>query len=210
MIFHFLPFIKQFFLKMEMFTLLYWVCNQSSTDVAFESDPLCSYFVLSYFWWIQMFTITMWKNFQDSRWPLSPRADETSGSRSLLWYHYRKWYVQRNRILVCYIFVLYLGTGAAGKIGINPDRSPVARLRICFLVLSIVTPIELIKRGEQAPAPNHWRPKHPFLSKQNVGWPKVGRSLWQQLKPNKPCFKKFDSFERSSVDTFATLSSLFH
>ena len=82
----------------------------------------------------------------------------------------------------------------AGKIGIKPERSPVARLRICFLVLSIVTPIELINRGEQAPAPSHWRPKHPFLSKQKVGWPKVGRSLWQQLKR-----KRFDSDDRSCV-----------
>ena len=89
--------------------------------------------------------------------------------------------------------VYFLGI-LAGKIGIKPERSPVARLRICFLVLSIVTPIELINRGEQAPAPSHWRPKHPFLSKQKVGWPKVGRSLWQQLKR-----KRFDSDDRSCV-----------
>ena len=90
-------------------------------------------------------------------------------------------------------FYYFLGI-FAGKIGIKPERSPVARLRICFFVLSMVTPMELINRGEQAPAPSHWSPKHPFLSKQKVGWPKVGRSLWQQLKR-----KRFDSDDRSCV-----------
>ena len=90
-------------------------------------------------------------------------------------------------------FYYFLGI-FAGKIGIKPERSPVARLRICFFVLSMVTPMELINRGEQAPAPSHWSPKHPFLSKQKVGWPKVGRSLWQQLKR-----KRLDSGGRSCV-----------
>lgn len=45
--------------------------------------------------------------------------------------------------------------GLFGKMGIKPELMPEERRRICSLVLSKVTPMELINRAEQASWPSH-------------------------------------------------------
>ena len=86
-----------------------------------------------------------------------------------------------------YIFRFYFGTLLL-KMGIYPDDRFEVRFRICRLVLSRVTPMELINWSEHAFRPSHWRPKQPFLSKQKPGWFWVALSLWQQLKINRVRF----------------------
>ena len=87
------------------------------------------------------------------------------------------------------------------KIGMYPEALVDVCCRICFLVLSKVMPMEVMRRSEQASFPSHCSPKHPLRSKQNVGWLAVGLSDWQQLKWNEimsmnwtQCFGNYRNF----------------
>ena len=70
--------------------------------------------------------------------------------------------------------------------------------RIWSLVLSRVTPMELIKRAEQAFRPSPSSPKHPLRSKQKVGWAKLVPSPWQQLKVKSCFFTSIRNFKKEA------------